>query len=69
MKESKVSSEHPLGDVGQLILFVVFVIIWVVDSFFLRKSTFLSVFVPIPIRIVVLTVLVCLAGDHATIFL
>jgi len=62
VKESKVSSEHPLGDVGQLFLFVVFVIIWVVDSFFLRKSTFLSVFVPMPIRIIVLTVLVCLAG-------
>ncbi len=31
--------EHPLGDLGQLILLVVFLAVWAVDSFVLRFST------------------------------
>lgn len=42
MKEK--NGEHPFGDTGQLILLVLFLLIWVVDSFFLRISTFLSAF-------------------------
>jgi len=56
------SGEHPLGDVGQLILFVAFIIIWVADSFFLHRSTFLSVFIPVSIRIAVLVILFFIAG-------
>jgi hypothetical protein len=39
MKEK--NGEHPFGDSGQVILLVLFLRIWVVDSFFLRISTFL----------------------------
>jgi hypothetical protein len=39
MKEQ--NGEHPFGDSGQSILLVLFLGIWVVDSFFLRISTFL----------------------------
>ena len=53
MKEKK--GEHPLGDAGQLILLGVFLVVWVWDSFFLRKSTFLSDYVPLYIRIVILS--------------
>ena len=52
MKEKK--GEHPLGDIGQLILFCLFVIIWVVDSFFLHTSTFLPHYVALYVRLVIL---------------
>ena len=52
MKEKK--GEHPFGDAGQLILLGEFLVVWVGDSFFLRKSTFLSDYVPLYIRIVIL---------------
>jgi protein-S-isoprenylcysteine O-methyltransferase Ste14 len=48
------NGEHPFGDVGQLILLAVFLVVWAGDSFFLRKSTFLSDYVPLYIRLVIL---------------
>ncbi len=51
MKEK--NGEHPFGDAGQLILIGVFLVVWVGDSFFLRKSTFISAYVPLYIRLVV----------------
>lgn len=52
MKEK--NGEHPFGDAGQLILLGVFLVLWVGDSFFLRKSTFLSEYVPLYIRLMIL---------------
>ena len=52
VKEKK--GEHPFGDAGQLILLGVFLVVWVGDSFFLRKSTFLSEYVPLYVRLVIL---------------
>jgi len=52
MKEK--NGEHPFGDAGQLILLGIFLVVWVGDSFFLRKSTFLSNYVPLYIRLVIL---------------
>ena len=52
MKER--SGEHPFGDSGQLILLVLFLLIWVVDSFFLRISTFLSDYISLYIRLIIL---------------
>ena len=54
MKEK--NGEHPFGDTGQLILLVLFLLIWAGDSFFLRKSTFLSDYLPLYIRLVILAV-------------
>ena len=51
----KKNGEHPLGDSGQLVLLVLFLLIWVVDSFFLRISTFLSDDVSLLIRLVILS--------------
>jgi protein-S-isoprenylcysteine O-methyltransferase Ste14 len=59
MKEKK--GEHPFGDAGQLISLAAFLIVWVADSFFIRKSTFLSEYVPLWIRLVVLGVAIILA--------
>ena len=39
--------EHPLGDAGQLVLFVLFVAVWVIDSFFLEFSTHPAPHVPL----------------------
>ncbi len=44
--------EHPLGDAGQLVLFLLFVAVWVIDSFFLRFSTRPAESVPLIPRIV-----------------
>ena len=52
MKEK--NGEYPFGDAGQLILIGVFLVVWVGDSFFLHKSTFLSDYLPLYIRLVIL---------------
>jgi protein-S-isoprenylcysteine O-methyltransferase Ste14 len=52
MKEK--NGEHPLGDAGQLILFGVFMVIWILDSFVLQQSTFLSKYIPLVIRLIIL---------------
>jgi protein-S-isoprenylcysteine O-methyltransferase Ste14 len=49
------NGEHPFGDSGQLILLVLFLLIWVVDSFFLRISTFLSDDFSLLTRLVILS--------------
>ncbi|HEX9912583.1 MAG TPA: isoprenylcysteine carboxylmethyltransferase family protein [candidate division Zixibacteria bacterium] len=59
MKEKK--GEHPFGDAGQLILLGLFIIIWVADSFILRKSTFLSNYLPLYVRLVVLGITLIIA--------
>ncbi len=51
MKEK--NGEHPFGDAGQLIFLAFFLVVWVGDSFFLRKSTFLADSIPMFIRIVI----------------
>ena len=48
------NGEHPFGDSGQLVLLVLFLLIWAVDSFFLRISTFLSDDISLYIRLVIL---------------
>lgn len=54
MKTLVKNGEHPFGDAGQLILLGLFLVIWVGDSFFLRRSTFLSDSVPLYIRLIIL---------------
>ena len=44
MKERQ--GEHPLGDVGQIIAFIIFIIIWAADSFLFDFSTQLNARVP-----------------------
>lgn len=45
-----VAEEHPFGDAGQVIFAVVFFVVWVVDSFILKLTTFPAVHVPFLIR-------------------
>jgi protein-S-isoprenylcysteine O-methyltransferase Ste14 len=55
------NGEHPCGDSGQLILLVLFLLIWVADSFILRISTFLSDHISLAIRLVILGMLLAAA--------
>ena len=48
------NGEHPLGDAAQLILFALFVVIWILDSFFLHRSTFLAGYIPLVLRLIIL---------------
>jgi protein-S-isoprenylcysteine O-methyltransferase Ste14 len=43
--------EHRLGDAGQLILILLFLGVWITDSYFLKKTTFLNQIVPAAIRL------------------
>ena len=52
------SGEYIWGDIGQLILFILFFAIWIVDSFVLKFSIFpgdyISWFIRIPISLIIL---------------
>ncbi len=52
MKEK--NGEHPLGDAAQLSLFGLFMVIWILDSFVLRRSTFLTAYIPLVLRLIIL---------------
>jgi protein-S-isoprenylcysteine O-methyltransferase Ste14 len=51
LKEKK--GEHPAGDAGQMVLFCVYLVVWVADSFFLQWTTFVAGSVPLVLRLVV----------------
>ena len=59
MKEK--NGEHPLGDAGQMILFGLFVVIWILDSFILHQSTLLANIIPLAIRLIILGVALIIA--------
>ena len=54
MKEK--NGEHPFGDAGQLIILSFFLLVWVGDSFFLRKFIFLADRVPLYTRLFILVI-------------
>jgi protein-S-isoprenylcysteine O-methyltransferase Ste14 len=56
------NGEHPWGDTGQLIWFLLFMVLWATDSFFLEMSTFLSVYVPLYFRLLVMTLAMMIAA-------
>jgi protein-S-isoprenylcysteine O-methyltransferase Ste14 len=43
--------EHPLGDAGQIAFITLFLAVWITDSFFLRRTTWISAFCPLWIRL------------------
>ena len=45
------TGEHKYGDLGQLILFFLFLVVWITDSFVFHYSNFLMAFVPDYIRL------------------
>ena len=59
------AGEHPMGDRGQLILLIVFLVVWILDSFVLRFSTFAAQYISIYIRLPVGFLLLIMAGYMA----
>ena len=56
------TGEHALGDIGQLVLAILFTVTWVLDSFYLRCTIFLNDIVPVWLRIPLAIVLLALAA-------
>ncbi len=52
------TGEHFLGDLGQIILLIIFLALWIVDSFFINYSNFISKYIPLfvktPLSIIIL---------------
>ena len=56
------TGEHALGDLGQIILAILFTATWISDSFFLKVTTMLNPYVPLIIRIPLAVVLLGLSA-------
>lgn len=54
--------EHTLGDLGQLILLLIFLTVWIADSFFVHYSTSLSNYISLWVRIPVAAIILVMAG-------
>ena len=59
---SDLIGEHRIGDAGQAIFAVLFVAVYVLDSFFLNFSTFLNDYVPNVIRVIAGTIVLIVSG-------
>ena len=58
----ELTSEHILGDAGQLFFFCLFGVVWVGDTFFLKYTTFLNQYIPFIIRVVFGAIFLFLSG-------
>jgi protein-S-isoprenylcysteine O-methyltransferase Ste14 len=60
------TGEHAFSDMGQLIFLIIFLIVWITDSFIFEYSTFLtqyiSNYIRVPIILIILTISGLLAG-------
>lgn len=56
------TGEHPLGDTGQIIFALLFLGIWIADSFFLKYTTQLNDIVPALVRKPIGILLLCLSA-------
>jgi protein-S-isoprenylcysteine O-methyltransferase Ste14 len=45
------TGEHKLGDAGQLIIAILFLVVWILDSFFFKYTSFLNDYIPLAIQI------------------
>jgi protein-S-isoprenylcysteine O-methyltransferase Ste14 len=55
------NGEHPAGDAGQLALLGLFLVVWVLDSFFLRWTTLTAAWLPAVPRLVAAGLVMALA--------
>lgn len=59
------AGEYRWGDAGQLVLLFLFLVVWGVDSFWLRLTTFLAQYVPLYIRLLSAAVVFFIAARIA----
>jgi len=55
------AGEHALGDLGQIVLLIIFLTTWIVDSFIINYSTFLAKLIPNFLRIVLSVIVMFLS--------
>lgn len=53
--------EHPYGDLGQIIILLGFLAIWILDSFVFKFSIFLTLYVPLYLRLIFAGLILVLA--------
>ena len=61
-RRADLTGEHGAGDAGQLVLALLFVVIWVSDTFVLEYTTFLNQHVPLAVRTSLGAALMVLSG-------
>ena len=65
--------EHPRGDLGQIIFFVIFMAVWIADSFFFKYTSLLSEYISLYVRIPLSAIILIISGyfalaGHRTLF-
>ena len=59
---SDLTGEYAFGDMGQLILLIVFLVLWIADSFVFKYSTFLTQYVSNYIRVPIALIVLAISG-------
>jgi len=55
------TGEHKLGDAGQLIIAVLFLVVWILDSFVLKYTTFLNSYIPLAVQVTLGVIMLLIA--------
>ena len=55
------TGEHKLGDMGQLIIAALFIVVWILDSFFFKYTVFLNDYIPFAVQITLGVIILSLA--------
>ena len=56
------AGEHVFGDLGQIILFIIFLAVWTTNSFFINYPTFISKYIPLFVRIPLSIIILIISG-------
>ena len=56
------TGEHAFSDIGQLIFLIIFLIVWIADSFVFKYSTFLTRYVSNYIRVPIALIVLAISG-------
>jgi len=56
------TGEHIFSDAGQLILFLLFLAVWITDSFFFKYSSFPNDYIPLAVRITLGVIMLVTSG-------
>jgi len=56
------TGEHAFSDIGQLILLIIFLIVWIADSFIFEYSTFLTQYISNYIRVPIALIVLVISG-------
>jgi len=62
MNREDLSGEHPYGDIGQIIAFIIFLSMWIIDSFIFRFSTVLADYLSLHLRLILAAIFFVIAG-------